>query len=40
MGQLYLHSKIREKYTMVILHIYGAIASFILFYDDQDTEKK
>ena len=31
--------KMREN-TVVILHIYGAKAIFLLFYDDQDTESK
>ena len=37
MGQLYLYSTKWEKNIVIILHIYGAISIFILFYDDQDT---
>ena len=29
-----------ENNTVVILHIYGARAIFVLFYDDQDSEKE
>ena len=38
-GQQYPHSKKLEKDTVAILHIYGARSIFLLFYDDQDTEK-
>ena len=40
MGQLYPHSTKWEKYIVVILHIYGAKAILILFYDDQYTESE
>ena len=40
MGQCYSHSKKWEKDAVEILHTYGAIARFLLFYDDQDTEKE
>ena len=38
MLQLYFHSTKWEKYIVVILHIYGDRAIFLIFYDDQDTE--
>ena len=31
--------KMEEK-VIVIIHIYGAIAIFLLFFDDQDTESE
>ena len=34
MGQWYSQSKKWEKDTVAILHIYGARAIFLLFYDD------
>ena len=40
MGTWYSHSTKQKKDTMKIIHIYGAIAIFLLFYDDQDTEKE
>ena len=39
MVQLYSHYKRWGEDAVVIIHIYGAIAIFLLFYDDQDTEK-
>ena len=38
MGQWYPHSKKREENIVVIFHIYGTRANFLLFYDDQETE--
>ena len=40
MGQWYTYSTKWEKYIVEILHIYGARAIFLLFYDDQDTESE
>ena len=40
MGQLYLHSTIREKNIVVILHIFGATAVLLIFCDYQDTESE
>ena len=40
MGRLYSQSTNWEKTIGVIIHIYGARAIFLLFYDDQDTEKE
>ena len=40
MGQWYSHSTKWDKYTVVIIHIYGARAIILLFNDDQDTEKE
>ena len=37
MGQWFTYSTKWEKHIGTILHIYGAIAIFILFYDDQDS---
>ena len=37
MGQWYPYSKKLEENIVIILHIYGAIAIFLLFYDDKDT---
>ena len=37
-GKLCTYSTIWEKNVVVILHIYGARAIFLLFYDHQDTE--
>ena len=37
MGQWYPYSTKWEKSVVTIIHIYGAIAIFLLFYDDQDT---
>ena len=39
-GQLYPYSTIWEKNVVVILHIYGEIAIFLLFCDHQDTESE
>ena len=38
MEKWYSHSTKWEKDTVAIIHIYGARGSFILYYDDQDTE--
>ena len=38
-GQWYPHSTKWENNTVLILHICGVRAIFVLFYDDQDTEK-
>ena len=35
MGQWYSHSKKWEKYTVVIINIYGSRAVSLLFYDEQ-----
>ena len=40
MGQRYTYSKKREKHIVVILHIYGTRAIFLLFRGHQDTEYK
>ena len=40
MGKWYSHSTKWEKGNVVIIHIYGARAIFILFNDDQDNEKE
>ena len=40
MGKLYPYSTKWKKNIVVILHIYGAIAIFILFCDRQDTESE
>ena len=37
MGKFYKYSTEWEGTIVIILHIYGAIAIFLLFYDDQDT---
>ena len=37
MGQLFPYSTKWEKNIVMIRHIYGDIAIFLLFYDDQDT---
>ena len=37
MGQWYPYSTKWEKSVVTIIHIYGAIAIFLLLYDDQDT---
>ena len=37
-GQRYPYYKKWEKHIVIILHIYGAIATFLLFCDHQDTE--
>ena len=40
MGKLYPNTTELEKNTVVILHVYGDRAIFLLFYDDQDTENE
>ena len=37
MGQRYTYSIKRVKNIVVVLHVYGAIAIFLLFFDHQDT---
>ena len=39
MGQFCIYSTKWEK-NVVIIHIYGARAIFLLFYEDQDTESE
>ena len=36
-GQRYVNSTIQEKNVVSVIHIYGAIAIFLLFCDHQDT---
>ena len=40
MGQRYTYCTICEKSIVLVLHIYGSIATFLLFCDHQDTESK
>ena len=40
MVQLYTYYTIWEKNIVVIIHIYGARAIFLLFYYHQDTESE
>ena len=40
MVKLHSYSTKWEKNTVAILHIYGATAIFLLFYDDHDTESE
>ena len=40
MGILYPHSKIWEQNIVAIIHIYGARVTFLLFYDNPDTESE
>ena len=40
MGQQYPYSTRWEGNIVVILHIYGALAMFLLFYDHQETESE
>ena len=40
MTQLYVYSIKGVKNIEVIIHIYGALAIFILFWDHQDTESE
>ena len=36
-GQRYVNSTIQEKNVVSVIHIYGAIAHFLLICDHQDT---
>ena len=38
MGQLYQYYTRWVKKIVVVIHIYGAIAIFLIFFDHQDTE--
>ena len=40
MGQQYQYSTRREQNIVVILHIYGALYIYLLFYYHQDTESE
>ena len=40
MGKWYPYSTRWVKNIAVILHVFGALAIFLLFYDDQDTESE
>ena len=40
MGQQYPYYTIWEEKIVVILHIYGVRANFLLIYDNQDSESE